>query len=970
MIMVCSPSIVLAKETHTRAELQKLGIKSKIDYHNYLAEQRGSDFRLEKPRDAFDRKRSILNVGNVEVRIRNSGTLGYDRDGKCYEFPAGGGITYRWTMAPLVGAIIDGEKWVACGTYGAARAHEDEFQPIGGLDAGWSDVQNNYGIAASDRPDTWPSSWPTDQLMPPIGEKGFPGILDGKVVATRELYFAVTDAQNNTHPNTIRIDMWGIQYEDFINEDFIIYKMIVTNISDKTLKDVYIGMHDDPDTPEQGTAEWTDDFAAFISQGTDVEGYSSEQDSLLWDFSYLWDGDDRVEGLIASKVGWVGLKVLETPINPDNNQRMGLTTLDVFEYSMAPQTDITEYDQLASGIMEPQNVTPHPEDYTQSPNTYGPDITYVLASGPFTLLPGGQLNFALASVHGVNKRDLFNNAMLCQILYNEDYKAAESPPEPAVTATTGDHSVTLYWNSYPTEDAVYYDAYGEIDHIGDKLTGNNAFEGYQIYKSMDHGLTWGDPIIDVTGTPMGYIPLAQYDIPNGVVGESETRPFFYLGDDTGLKHTYTDNNVNNGYEYWYAVLAYDRDDGPIPPLANAFKRDASFPGDNVVAVIPRANVSGFIPGNADTLITHSVGSSDGVPYLEVVNPEAITGDSYEITFNASNGAGKIALGRSISKKMTGMELESMQSKAGIVESFTVTNTTTGKVAVAGYSPVQEYPFYDDILDNAPIFDGIRLVVPAVPVGPKSITGSSDNYDTDYALYPYDYYGLPPEVDHDYEMEFTAEMYNIYPFWTLVGYNDPVAQVNFKITDVTTGQQIYPIFQDDGDYNLEYDHWEYIIFNHSPYGTDPTDYTGYRFKFRPDVEPAVGDKIFITTNKPYTNTDVYQFSTAKETYSNVTEDDLKNITTVPNPFVVSSRFEIGKYGTEKQLQFHHLPPECTIRIYNIAGDFIREIKHDNGTPIETWNLQTYNEQEVAFGVYFYHVNAPNIGEYIGKMAIIK
>ena len=87
-------------------------------------------------------------------------------------------------------------------------------------------------------------------------------------------------------------------------------------------------------------------------------------------------------------------------------------------------------------------------------------------------------------------------------------------------------------------------------------------------------------------------------------------------------------------------------------------------------------------------------------------------------------------------------------------------------------------------------------------------------------------------------------------------------------------------------------------------------------------------------------------------------------------MVSSRYEIGAYGTEKQVQFHHLPPKCTIRIYNLAGDFIRQIEHDDGTSMDTWNLQTFNEQEVAFGVYIYHVDADGIGEYIGKMAVIK
>ncbi|MEJ2055055.1 MAG: hypothetical protein P8X42_14135 [Calditrichaceae bacterium] len=152
-------------------------IKTKAEYYNYLAKLRGKPL-LQKIASPEDRKRSILNVGNVEARIRNSATLGYDRDGKCYEFPSGSGISYRWTMAPLVGyKKADGTPVVASGTYGAQRGHEDEFEPIGGLDAGWSDSpKNNFGIAASDRPDTWPAAWPTDGYMPKVGEKGFPGI--------------------------------------------------------------------------------------------------------------------------------------------------------------------------------------------------------------------------------------------------------------------------------------------------------------------------------------------------------------------------------------------------------------------------------------------------------------------------------------------------------------------------------------------------------------------------------------------------------------------------------------------------------------------------------------------------------------------------------------------------------------------------------------------------------------------------
>ncbi|MBS4028977.1 MAG: hypothetical protein KGZ58_10100, partial [Ignavibacteriales bacterium] len=82
---------------------------TKEEYYNtVLAPQRGlQPFQKSTPEVSSyaDRKRSVLNIGNVWARISNAATLGYDRWGLCYEFPARSGITYRWTMAPLIGAM-------------------------------------------------------------------------------------------------------------------------------------------------------------------------------------------------------------------------------------------------------------------------------------------------------------------------------------------------------------------------------------------------------------------------------------------------------------------------------------------------------------------------------------------------------------------------------------------------------------------------------------------------------------------------------------------------------------------------------------------------------------------------------------------------------------------------------------------------------------------------------------------------
>ena len=440
---------------------------SKYDYYTRIINQfqHKRDRVLSKVSNFADRKRSVLNIGNLDLRISNAAILGYDRFGFNHEFPSGSNITYYWTMAPMVGALkrVDGElrPTVAIGTRGAARDHEEEFEPLGvnggqpAYDADTIDVVNNIGIAFSDKPESWPDEWPIE--IDPTGSYTdiftdttflgiefpldinhvdgnglrFPGVMNGVVVADREAYFVVTDndpiegniasSNNGVGPLDIRIDMWALQFSDTAYEDFITFKQIVTNVGLDTLYDLYLGIHGDPDAPEQGSSEWTDDYALFFPPNDSlmIEKIGVD-DSLLWNLAIVWDGDDRSVGFVDSGVGWIGFKVLETPFDSASGKEKGITTFDVFLYSEAPQSDIDAYLQLASGIQSPSNITPHPDDLEQKPYSYGPDITWVIASGPFTLAPGERLPFSYATILGENESDLLNNARLAQRLHNAD----------------------------------------------------------------------------------------------------------------------------------------------------------------------------------------------------------------------------------------------------------------------------------------------------------------------------------------------------------------------------------------------------------------------------------------------------------------------------------------------------------------------------------------------------------------------
>jgi len=108
-----------------------------------------------------------------------------------------------------------------------------------------------------------------------------------------------------------------------------------------------------------------------------------------------------------------------------------------------------------------------------------------------------------------------------------------------------------------------------------------------------------------------------------------------------------------------------------------------------------------------------------------------------------------------------------------------------------------------------------------------------------------------------------------------------------------------------------------------------------------------------------------------------DGDLDNVLVVPNPYKVTSAYEFGPF--EREIQFTNLPAECMIRIYTVNGDLVQVIHHEEnsigyrGLSVEAWDLRTYNNQEVAFGVYLYHIVSGGFKEgqeHVGKFAVIK
>ena len=141
-------------------------------------------------------------------------------------------------------------------------------------------------------------------------------------------------------------------------------------------------------------------------------------------------------------------------------------------------------------------------------------------------------------------------------------------------------------------------------------------------------------------------------------------------------------------------------------------------------------------------------------------------------------------------------------------------------------------------------------------------------------------------------------------------------------------------------------------------------------------PEIGEVFTIVTKKTFRSGEYFEFmSKAQDFDISKASSDLDKIAVVPNPYAGAASWEpfsnaVGR--GERRINFIHLPNECTIRVYTISGKLVQTLQH-SGTISdgqEAWNLISKDGMDIAYGIYVYHVEAPGIGEKIGRFAIIK
>jgi len=114
------------------------------------------------------------------------------------------------------------------------------------------------------------------------------------------------------------------------------------------------------------------------------------------------------------------------------------------------------------------------------------------------------------------------------------------------------------------------------------------------------------------------------------------------------------------------------------------------------------------------------------------------------------------------------------------------------------------------------------------------------------------------------------------------------------------------------------------------------------------------------------------------------DRLDEVLVVPNPYRVDEDYTYESGGwegrgrewdeTKRLVKFIHLPRQCTIRVFSLAGDVIATLDYEAPANAPDkgeleWNLLSESNRALASGVYIYTVES-NFGRQVGKFVLIR
>ncbi len=648
------------------------------------------------------------------------------------------------------------------------------------------------------------------------------------------------------------------------------------------------------------------------------------------------------------------------------------------------------------------------------------DFNLFVGSGLFPMKSGSIERISMAVCLGADTTDALLNRDQAQVTYDTDYQFASAPFPPTLTAVPGDGKVTLYWDDYAEQSFDRFLA-RLLSRPDNPYQGYSAydFEGYRIYRATDAALLDPFVVTDANGTLTLRKPTVQFDLVDefsGLHPVDVNGTHFNLGNNTGITHTWVDNNVVNGQRYFYVITAYDYGlvdrvevNKGIFPSESPFTLSVDEVGDfligqNVAIVTPNATAAGYQGPELKNGMEHIKGSSFSTVGFNLVDRQAILDNQrYLVTFEDTT---KVTPGREDTVRTKNYslfrvpqtryaaldQLRGIASDAPNFVSFLEDTILTASDTLVFRGDFSTTSALKQVIDGYYLsFVNVPQVAPdyarlswtrnpeQIHQGDMYIFRSGFSQGTKV---PFDYRLIVGEPGRDTSAAVT-----------LAGTPLPARPVNFSVYNVTKKSFIDFAFLDfdatgttaaSALFSRVRQNRDRVILLENIKGRQvPT----WEISFAPTFDsqrrnPQAGDTLALFTEKPFLGYksglgDIYEFTTiAERTNDALAKTELNRIRVVPNPYVVAAAWEprnpFSSGRGPREIHFNHLPAKCTIRILNVAGELVRKLEVDNpaGDGTVRWDLLTKDNLAAAYGVYIFHVEAPGVGEYVGKFAIIK
>ena len=646
------------------------------------------------------------------------------------------------------------------------------------------------------------------------------------------------------------------------------------------------------------------------------------------------------------------------------------------------------------------------------------NLIEVFASGPFPLYKGRTERVSMSILHSYDQLSdlsqdpprapvLFELKKVVQLIYEKDYRFAQPPKLPTLTATPYDGKVVLTW-----------------DDVADKssrepfLGGINDFEGYKLIRATDKKFQDAQVITDGFGTNAMYKPIYQCDLKNDKRGFTDFGLLngmgYYLGDDTGITHYYVDEDVQNGMTYYYGLIAYDygieEDIAPpgIAPSENNLVieldeyEEIRHIGKNVQIVTPRATAPGYTPPALDVLAS-SIKSTSGSVVPEIFAKNALKENhTYTFKFNVdtlsyvrnttNHGFYYLTNGYTIYDVTDSNRVVTYERPGESILDNLVYDTINDDEV----SPRKEWfmkigsPMKSDAADGVVMtmeanfysaeFAGYDFINSGWVQGASDIEITPTNDAEKY--FPWDYELIFTNDDNAYTTKFSGgtlkdDSVRIDDDPQLVG-SWPFFMINKTFQTADGEYDTLDVAGVDDNMNGVFDWTEdRVIF----FAIDPNRGRWKRtiFVAKFGEQPQAGDVYYMTFNRPHFATDslTYRVLPEGEIDAAAINNGMEDIRVVPNPYIATNDMEpvVSNWylNQRRSIMFTHLPAQCKITIFTVSGVFVDEIEvnNDSDNGVVHWDVETAEGLEVAAGMYLYHVKAELTGaEKIGKFAIIK